>query len=514
MSRDSLIPLLIQAGLGSLNRSRSPVQVLNGDLVDMESLTFEHDTWRKDGGAKKINTTEISSTPKVIMLHDFVADDGTQELVAATSDGKFITVGTGGIVKTLSTGHGTNKMTVAAEGSSGGTKGLYLVNGNIDMHVYTGGASSAVISDKVADWTTDKPEWMFQHESRMWVGGKKHTAYGSVADTMQDFVNTGKQTFTIYPGEGEKLVGGISWNGRAYFFKYPRGIYYLDDSDNDTAKWKMKRMSRYVGAAGPGCIVEAANEVFFLSPDGYIHALSAVQEFGDAKASAILPNEMGTFLREELEFTLLNRTQSTFYATKRKVMFAATLLGDTDNKLIFGVDLHRFDAVQGFKSTRDVCTALSVRRDPTTKIEAPVIGDDVGFVRQWDTVARNVDGAGYSSSFTTRDVELFPNGTRRGNLRELEIEFAQSGNWKVDVDVIRDGVFSEKVSFTQSGAGATLGSFVLGTDVLGTDVLLNSRKTIKGDARRVKLEGSNDTADEDFSIASETLKYTPGNDRI
>lgn len=506
--------LAIPAGLGSLNFSRSPVQVQNGDLTDMASLTFKHDTWQKDGGASKINSTVITDAPKVIMLHDFVTGSNVQELVGATSDGKLITLDVNGIAKTLATGLGTDKMTVAAEGSSGGTKGLYVVNGNVNLKVYTGGASAVDVSDPAADWTTNKPEWFFQHGGRGWAGGKAHTVYASVLDTMQDYVNAGFLTFNVHPGEGEKIVGGVSWRGRAYFFKFPTGIYYLDDSDTNTANWKMKRLAKYVGAAGPGCFVEALDDVFFLSPDGYIHALSAVQEFGDAKSSAILSNEMGTFLRETLEFTKLNRAQSMFHSTHRRVMFAATPLKGTDNTLLFGFDLHRFDAVQGFKSTRDECTALASRRDPTTSIEYPVCGTTDGFVFRLDTEARSKDGGGYEGSWTTRDIELFPLGGRRGNLRELECEFAQSGNWTVDIEVHRDGVLSETVSFALQGAGAVLGSFVLGTDIVGVYTLRNSRQPLKGDARRVKLKGLNSNANENFSVASQTIKFTPGNDRI
>jgi len=507
---------IIPGGLGSLNRSRSPAQVKDADIIDMEALTYEHDTWQKDGGAEKINDTALTGTPTISGLYDFVSGTFVKELIAYTDAGDLVTVNASGVDKTLKTGMGTNRFPIFVEGAVGTTKKLYIVNGQAKVQAYTGGTSTADITNPPADWTGGKPTWLFLHNGRMWGGGNTndpHRIYGSALVDHDDYTSGNSVTYSVYPGEAERIVGGVSWRGRAYFFKYPQGIYYLDDSSSDVNLWDIRRTSRYVGLSGPGGIVEALDDVLFLSPDGYIHALSAVFEFGDAKSSAILPNALGTFIRENVNSSRYDRVQSIFYPTKRKVMFAVSGLGSNVNNLIVGLDIHRLSDPQGFKTTRDECEALAILRGSSDGLAKPIVGDSAGFVRKLDIAARDKDGSGYNAYWETWDIELFEQGFRRGNLKELEVEFTPVGNWNLSIEVFRDGVSSETLTFNMQGAGAILGSFTLGTDILGTEVLRNTRSKMSGDCRRIRLKGSNNTLNESFSVASQLIKYTPGNDR-
>lgn len=510
-----LTPLRVLCGKGTLNASRSPSEIKNEDLIAMDALTFEHDTFQKEGGAAKFNTTPISGSPSLGFLWDFTSSGFVQEMVGGTSDGKYITIGTGGIVKTLASGLTNNRFLFGMEGNSTtGIKALFLLNGRDQMRVYTGGVAAAVIADPAADWGTIRPSWGFLHNNRMYAGGRSHNIYASkLADHETYGTGSGGLLFNCYPGEGEYLVGGTSWRGRAYFFKYPKGIYYLDDSSTNSADWALKRLSFYVGAAGPGCIIQAADEVIFVSPDSYFHALSSVQEFGDAKSSAILPNELGTYVRENVNQAQLSMVQSCFYPSKRKVLFGFSGTGSNINNLVIGLDLHRMTDVAAFVSSRDACTALSIWRDPSTLVAKPIAGNSTGTVYGLDTDARSKDGAGYNSSFTTRNIELFEGGGQNANLKELEIEFVANGTWNLNVDVFQDGVFTETLTFFMQGTGAVLGTFVLDTDVLGTQVLQNARTRLHGSCRRVQYKGYNNAVDETFSIAAMTTKITAGNDR-
>lgn len=510
-----LTPLRVVCGKGTLNASRSPSEVRNEDLIGMDSLTFEHDTFQKDGGATKFNTSVITAAPRVVFLWDFTTSAFVQELVAATNNGKYVTLNPSGIDKTLTSGLTVDKFVSGVEGvNTAGTKALFLMNGAEQMKVYTGGATAIDIADPAADWATFKPTWAFLHNNRMYAGAKTHNVYVSKLGDHETYgTGAGGLVFNTYPGEGEYLVGGTSWRGRAYFFKYPKGIYYLDDSSNDVADWQMKRLSFFVGAVGPGGIIQAADEVIFLSPDTYFHALSAVVEFGDAMSSAILPNQMGTYVRENVNTARLDRVQSCFYPGKRKILFGLSGTGSSINNLLIGFDAHRIGNMMGFKSSRDECESLCIRRDPDSKVAKPLAGNSTGYVYILDQEARNKDSAGYNSGFITRNMELFDGGKRRANLKELEIEFVAGGNWTMNVDVYRDGSFSETLTFLLQGTGGILGSFLLDTDVLGVATVQNSRARLHGDCRRVQYQGYNNSADESYSIAAMTTKITQGNER-
>jgi hypothetical protein len=510
-----LTTLRVVCGKGTLNASRSPSEVRNEDLIGMESLTFEHDTVQKEGGALKFNASVITSAPKVLFLWDFMTGAFVQELVAGTNDGKYVTLTSSGIDKTLTSGLTVDKFIHGVEGvNASGVKTLFLMNGAEQMKMYTGGATAVDITTPAADWATVKPTWAFLHNNRMYAGGKSHNAYASLNGNHVSYdTGAGGLVFNVYPGEGEYLVGGTSWRGRAYFFKYPKGIYYLDDSSATTAEWQMKRLSFFVGAVGPGGIIQAADEVFFLSPDTYFHALSAVQEFGDAKSSALLPNQLGTYIRENVNTARLDRVVSCFYPSKRKILFGFSGVGSSVNNLIIGFDAHRLGDMVGFKSSRDECESLCIRRDPDSKVAKPLAGTSDGYVYILDQDARNKDSAGYDSGFITRNMEIFEGGKRRANLKELDVEFVAVGNWTVNIDVYRDGNFSETLSFLLQGTGGILGSFVLDTDILGVATVQNSRQRLHGDCRRVQYQGYNNSADESYSISAITTKVTPGNER-
>lgn len=511
----ALQKMRVICGKGTLNASRSPVEVKNEDLTSMDALTFEHDTFQKEGGATKFNTTVIAGAPKVLFLWDFTSGTFVQELVAGTNDGKYVTLNSGGIGKTLTSGLSTDKFISGAEGvNTAGTKALFLMNGTEQMKIYTGGATAVDIANPAADWVaTIKPRWAFLHNNRMYAGGRSHRAYASLFEKHDDYLSVGALTFNIYPGEGQYLVGGTSWRGRAYFFKYPTGIYYLDDSSADTSVWGMKRLSFFVGVAGEGCYIQAADEVVFLSPDSYFHTLSAVNEFGDAISSAILPTALGTYIRENTNQSRFDRVQNCFYAGKRKIMFAFSSIGSNVNNLIVGLDAHRLGDTVGFKTSRDECESLATYRDTSTKIAKPLAGNSTGYVYKLDQDARNKDGAGYTSGFLTRDMELFEGGLLNANLRELEIEFVPGGNWTMNVDVYENGAYLETITFSLQSSGVFLGTFVLDTDVLGTVVLSNRRARLHGDCRRVKYQGYNNNADESYSISAMTTKFTQGSDR-
>jgi len=360
------------------------------------------------------------------------------------------------------------------------------------------------------------PIWGFQHGGRMFAGGSSdhpHDVYTSKLNLHQDFKNSGALYFPVYPGEGDLIVGGISFRQKAYVFKYPKGIYVLDDSSVDTAEWGWKRVSRYVGAVGPGSIVEADDEVYFVSPDGYIHALSSVQEQGDVRSSAIKPMELGAYIRQNTDFSKLGtaafstwsqypQPQSVYYATKKKVLFAfsakpnvTSAQGFPVNKVLISLDLHRSDAQAGIRdvqvgvSTRDECESLAIYRDPSTGEPVLLAGASNGFIYKLDQTARSKDSAGYMGSFTTK--EFYPyGGEQNANMKELEVTFAPgSSNNSIVIKVYQNGTLAKTKTLTDS----------------------NRWMRLTGDCLKFYIVGENNTLNSSFSVSKITVRYTPGN---
>src|SRR3990167_70881 len=157
----ALQTLNVPCGQGGLNASRSPTRIRDIDLVSLESLTFEHDTWEKDGGASKFNSVNVSTSPSILAMHDFFSDAGAQELVCATGDGRLLVLGAGGVSKTMYSGGGTDKHTMLVEGYDGTQKALYMYNGNVPVQVHTGGAVTTRMIASVGVFTADNATDVF-----------------------------------------------------------------------------------------------------------------------------------------------------------------------------------------------------------------------------------------------------------------------------------------------------------------------------------------------------------------
>lgn len=601
----SLDALSIQCGQGGLNSSPSPDVVRETDLAAVESVIYEDDTWKKDGGATKFNSVAVTGPdPEVRAMFNF-RSGATNELVVATRDNRLLVVGTGGITKTLynpagiSWYHaplvegfdGTNKalyhfggwagypqvytggdtarmqlgsvvgtvtadsatdtFTMTAHGLANGDRvffsnsggalptGLfenslpyYVINTAANMfQIATTGSGSAVNfttngtgthtvhrSTMPLDWSNgaNSVRWGFMHRGRMYAGGGDqlpYTVYASVLDNHSDYLNSGTLLFQIYPGEADLCVGGISWRNKAYIFKFPYGIYVLDDASTDTAQWGWRRISKYVGAISQASIVEADDEVYFVSPDGYIHALSAVQESGDVRSSAVKGLEIGPYLRENTDFSRMPTAtwsgfraypvpQGVYSPVKRKLYFsfpkpgAVSSQGYPINKTVIGLDLHRSDPSTGirdaqvFVSTRDECESFCIYRDPTTGGPVLLAGATNGFIYKLEQETWTKDGAGYMGSFETK--EFYPYGnTRRANMRELQVVFAPgSTNNAIRINVYQDGTFAAQADLTDA----------------------SPKMRLYGDCKRFKIVGENSQLASPFSITRIDVRYLPGNE--
>jgi len=516
-----VLTLEIPCSTGGLNSMQTIGNFPVEDLRTAENLTYEDDTWRKEGGSAKINTTVITDTPSILGLHDFWPDSSTQKRIAATSDGKIIVFDVDGIHATLTSGLTNNKMTVFVEAlGASTTRKLFSFNGADAVKVTSNGVTLSTISNPPTDWaTTNQPVAGVSHNGRLWGFGNAnypHTVYYSVLTDHEDFKGSGSGTIRVYPGEGEKLIGGIDFAGRLYLFKYPRGIYYIDDSDTSTSNWLCKKLTSSVGLASPLAIAQTDNDVLFLSAEGLIYSLMSVQEYGEAasvKTSAILPEKIGNYIRENMSMTRIQNTTACYYGYKHEWHLAYSQKGSTYNNRRLVLDLHNI-AIPRFRvSTKDICQAMAISRDDDY-LYRPMVGDNAGFVRFIDESTRSKDGIAYTGKFETADVALVEKGIRRANLLYVEAVFKPLGDHNLTLDVYRDGTFSETVALNMGATGGILGSFVLGTDKLGGGNVKNTRARIVGDCRRVRFVGYNAGVAQDFSISSLIVGYSVGNERV
>ncbi len=516
----AISPLTIELGRGGLNSSPNTERVPITDLTEAEGVTFEDDTIKKEGGAAKLNTTVIPGAPTVSTLKEFLNSSGVQKLLAALSDGRYVTINAGGIDQTLKSGLSTDRQVVIVEGYNANVKEAYFLNGADVVEAWDGiSATTSPISSPPADWTAGKPTAGVVHRGRMFAWGNtnfRHTIYYSDLFNMQDFLGGTAGLLQVYPGEFEGIVAGYSHLGRLYIFKSPFGIYVLNDSDPTPANWTLGRLTDKVGMESPLAIAGIDSDVMFHGSDGLIHVIRGIQEFGDVRSSALLPDKIINFVRDNTNPARYNRAVSTYYPVKRTWMLAVSQKGVV-NDTIISVDLHQRRNPMFRISRRDVAEALTIRRD-STGVYRPIIGDDEGFVWELDKSGRDRDAAGYASQFSTKQIPIFPGGIRRANLEYLELILKkQDGEFNISFDVKIDSKAPYTVTFNiPQGGGFTLGTSLLGTGTLGGGEkdITNLRKRLTGDGRRVKLTGKNNVAGENYSIDAMVLGVTSGSERV
>jgi hypothetical protein len=375
----------------------------------------------------------------------------------------------------------------------------------------------ADISGPAADWTASFPTFGVLHNNRVFAGGNSsdpHRLYYTTVSDHEDFVGGG--TLAIYPGEGERLVGGISVRGVLIVFKYPAGIYIVDTTASNPSDWSIRPLTRAVGTLNQHTLLTIENDTLYLDRAGNVHSIAATNEFGDVNTSNIGDfADIPPFMRESINLGELRKAQAIWYQAKRQAWFSLPQTGSTepDFRLILGFQdptPQAQPAPRFFMSRRDVCSSLWLRPDDQGVLK-PVFGDDEGFVWLADQDARTKDGEGYPITFETAPTDLSfldPQlATRSKSGQFLELIFEPRGNWDLTVEVHWDDVLTSIVQFNMGSGGAVLGSFILDTDQLAASSVMSTRRRISGSGRRVKLIGENVGDGQDISLAGFQLSF-------
>lgn len=514
-------------GLTGFNGSKNPSQLQPGDLSFVEGVDIDAQVLVKDGGAEKLNAIALSGgviagfnwAPAQGLNHDIVVLDNG-EIRKDTGAGTFATLMNTVGVPTLFPPF----FAVGGGEAVGSTRKLFIYNEAAQVQMISGISNVAVpISTPPADWTSNFPIFGIQHGGRMWGGGNAndpHRIYWSNPANHQDYTTalvTG--SISIYPGEGEQLVGGLSFRGLLILIKYPRGIYIVDTRDPDVVNWRVDRLNNAVGVASPWCLVQINNDVVLLDSGGHFHLMASINDFSDVEASDMGHKQsMGPFMRANVSLLNMRKAMGAWYGNKSKVWYMVPLLGSAHNNLRIMIDFN--DATAGarfYLSRRDIGDALWMRPDAQGAYR-PTLGDDDGFVWTMDEEERNKDGVAYEmrmetaeNNFSAIDPELGPR-TKNGQFIEITSDLVR--NSFITVKPVWDGYELDPIIFTLGSAAAALGSFILDVDALSAAGTVTAQEKLNGQGRRLKLIINNDELDDEVRLSEVRVGFTPADERI
>ncbi len=518
----------IPCGQGGLNGDKNQAAIPITDLIESESLTYEDGTWKKMGGATKLDANGISGTPACRGLLDYWIDRSTQRLISAWDDGKLYKETSANIdAVTLKSGLSTSArhffLLKGGQEGAGNATHLFMFNGiNVIQVLDDDGVATGDIDQPPSDWaTTNQPIGGVIHRDSLWGYGNvnyPHGAYKSLDSDHEDFLTT-SFTMTVFPGVGRRIVAGVSFGGILFLFKWPRGIFALDDSEVSTSNWWMKQITDAVGVAeSPHAALNIDNDILFMSNEGNFHLLTAFEAFKnviDTDLSAAL--KITPFLRDHVNLGRLDQVQSVWYGHKKQAIFSVPSQGSSVNDLELIFDFMNPNKPKFTTSVRDTAEVLAIRED-SDGIERPMHGDNAGMVYLMDQTSRSKDSAGFAGTFKTPHMDFSQQdermATKRKNFAFLEMVSNPIGNFDVSVDVIIDGDFAYTLLFDMGVGGSTLGVFTLGTHKLAGDQVNNVKKRMTGSGRRVSFKGTNSGDGQDFSISDMYVHFKVADERL
>ena len=519
-------------GIEGLTGNQNLTQIRHTQLIKATNITYESGAIQKEGGATKYNSTAISGDPIILGGWDWWPTTPLQRAIVYTNAGTLLRdTGDGTFGTTLKSSLLTTAVPVFVEGgkeAAANDRKLFVFNGNDPVQVLSG--DSTTTSDlntatDPADWGgTNQPTFGLIHEGRLWAGGNAndpHRWYYTSLTDHEDFLSGG--SISIYPGEGEKLVGGISFKGRddralIVAFKFPSGIYIIDTSDPTIANWSVVRLSNVFGGVSVRGAIMIDDDILFIDSRGNLNLISQIGQ-GDLGGREIstLVADFGQFIRANYNLARLPQCRATYDAQKREAHFCLSEVGTTINNqrviLDFNRELPRFRT-----NDRDVAEDIWLRKN-ADGVPRPAIGDDAGFVWDLDQPARNKDSVGFEGRFQIPHTDfayIDPSlAYRRKNGQFLQLILEP-----VDIDstifanIFWDGRFSETVAFESGVVGVPLGEFVLDQDRLGPLNAQTTRKRrVRGSGLRFSAEFFNSGVDQNFTISQILFYFTVGSER-
>lgn len=402
------------------------------------------------------------------------------------------------------------KFTSAGREATGNIAKLFWCNGVNTVQVLDADASSmGAISNPNVDWSANnQPVGMVVHTQGLaqrlvafGVRDNPHTLYYSDDDDHEDFRVSNADTYRqlVVSSVGKRIFAAASFNGILFVWKWPRGIFFIDDSDIERQNWAIRAKSIALGCApSPQAVLPMDDDVMFMAQDGSFHLLSAVNTLGGTRASD-LSYALGItqWIRDNINTTKLDQVQSVWDPNTKTAYWGLPATGESTNSVTLKFDfglVQQGGPVRFSRSTRDAPESMATTIDITTGREQPMIGETTN-VYILNQSARSKDSLGYTGEFHTARTDLGDFEPqlrmRKKSFDAIEILFDPVDAGTLNVDVYVDGV----------ARGGTL-SFDATTE--------RKRRTLKvGQGYDIQIRGSNTLVSESFKVQGIILWVTP-----
>ena len=393
----------------------------------------------------------------IVSLWDWYPNEGQQFLVTLASNGKLYIAVAG------STLLGQNQSSVAFVApptmifvECGGSAAIALTSAGRMLAVFTGvfvpkfyQGTSAIPFDftlSPTDWQgSEFPVGGAVHNGRLFAWGlpnKGSALYGSTIDDHRDFktgVETGIATassavyLSVYPGVGLRIYYGVSHKGMLFLLKYPRGIFWLDDTDINPAGWITRQLTDAVGCAPtPHAGVLTEDGIVFMAATGQVYAIIADTQGGIQLRDISQALNIRDWITDHVNTSRLSQVVATWDPSLNQVHFGVPSkisgTGSTTNDLTLTFDFSSFvrgGNVRFSYAYRDAVQGMATLHDTTVGAYAVIESDYAGNVWRLGEEDRSINSAlpgvtssltGYTAVFQTSYSNLQDDNANDGQL--------------------------------------------------------------------------------------------------
>ena len=396
----------IPLGRGGLHTDDPQLIIPQTNLISAKNIGFSLGLVEKETGSRRWNATTKLPGP-VKAFFDWWPSEGIQRMVAMCGDGKvyrFTDRYTYSEVTATGPSPVSLQLQIADQAvmASGGCESvnrnrkLFMFTGNDPIQVLSGdGTTRSNIAIPAADWTAGSyPKFGIIHRGSLFAFGNKnapHTLYRSNPANHEDFV-TDIFIDNVYPGDAEGLLSGFIYKGKLFLFKFPKGLYILNDTDPDFTNWRVNKISDSFGAASffPG--IQVLDDAIVANSTGSITSLKATQNLGDVTSGdvlSLLRNE--SYMREVADQSGFRSRYAYYYEDKKRALF--TYKGKTalSNNLILNLDYYQQVTPVVEWTDKDQANMITGVKD-IFGVQRPYYGTEEGYLYEMDVPDRVVEG--------------------------------------------------------------------------------------------------------------------------
>jgi len=497
----------------------SPTDMPPNALTYANNICLWNGCVEKAPGTLKFNASALPAG--IVAIHDWWPDTTKQRLIAVTSAGS-VYRDTGGrdfaSNTAITTGLGTLtpncKFTEGGVETAGRSKKLFLfTNGVAQLKVLEAdGTSFASIDNPAADWTgTNYPKCGVVHRNRLWAFAGQR-AYASDTGDQENFT-TNYLTQAVFPGEGGEIRGAYVYKGRLFAFKDGGFVYYLEDSDSDSAFWFWKKLASSFGLAAPNALQEVGNDLIGGNTTGTITSYAASDALGEVESADIMQlAKMESFLRATTSKSGILEQHCLYYPEKKTLFATYRSTYRTYNDMLISLDTNtgqpRFAFwIKGYPQ------CLALRKD-INEIFRPMYGDKDGYVHIMDYEDRLEGSTAFLGDFQTAQLDFSHVDPRFSTTNKLfdhlSVHYLKEGSHNLSCDYFIDGKYVETITFPmQQYDNAQLNQLVLDTDRLAQFNQETFTRPLKGSGRTISFRFYNNGSNQSFRIAAITVGFRP-----